>query len=641
MATAESRTRPFGRALALDLEGDVSAALLGLAAVAPLAAVDGGWSPTSWGWSSLAFAGVAVVALLLRTSVAVGRLETALLAALSAFAVWTLLSAAWSDDAGSSVLSFARLLVYLTALAVAFAVVRQRTYPALLGGVWAASTLVCGYALATRLYPDRFDTNIGFAGNRLAAPVGYWNGLGLLAAVGLLLAVGFAVSARSRALRAVAGATLVPLSLSLYFTFSRGAWLVLVLGLVVAFALDPRRLRLAAGVLALAPWVVLAVAQAAGATALTTLPIVTTRAAGAGAHLAHLSLLFALGAAVFAVALGEAGRRIDVPRNARRGFAAALAVAALAAVVVGLSRYGGPVDAARTAWHSFVTRPPATNDLNARLFSLTGNGRIELWRVALDTWRANPVLGSGAGTYQREWLANRPEPSQVVNAHNLYAETLAETGPAGLALLLAALALPLLAAFRARRLPLVSAAAAAYVAFLAHVFFDWDWQLPGVALAPVLAGAALLAAAREDRLDLPWQRYGGAAALLVVALVAGFMLVGNRAAGAAVSAAEQDDWPQAVAQARRAGAWQPWSARPWQILGETQLQEGQLAAARRSFRKGLEKAPDSWQLWLDLALASDSPAARRAAALRASALNPLSVEIDQVRPALGLPKRRP
>jgi O-antigen ligase len=638
MATAESRTRPFGRALALDLEGNVVAALLGLAVVAPLASVDGGWSPTSWGWSSLAFAGIAITAILLRAAFQVSSLELVVLGALVAFAGWTLLSAAWSGDAGASGLSFERVLVYVTALAAAFAVVRPRSYCALLGGAWAAAVLVCGYAVLTRLYPDRLPANVGLAGNRLAAPVGYWNSLGLLAATGILLGVGFAGTTRSRVLRALAGASLVPLSLALYFTFSRGAWLVLAVGVVVAVALDPRRLRLAVGVLVLAPWVAFTVAQAAGTHALTTVQAVPAEAATAGAHVARISLLFALGAALTAVLAAEADVRVTVPDGARRAFAVALALAVVAALAAAGIRYGGPV----AAWHSFTAKPDRVTSLNARLFTLSNNGRIELWRVALDDWRAHPLQGSGAGTYEREWLAHRPLPQQVVNAHNLYAETLAETGIVGLVLLLGALLAPLVAALRARRRRLVPIAAAAYAAFLVHVFFDWDWQLPGVALAPVLAAAALLVAARGEGAGggrRTWAPYAAAGALAAVAAIAGLTLAGNRAVASAASAAAHEQWPRATAEARRAHTWQPWSSRPWQLLGEVQLQQGLLAPARSSFRTALAKNPRNWRLWLDLAFASETPAARRAAAARAAALNPLSTEIDQVRPALGLPKR--
>lgn len=634
-----ARPRPLARALTLDLDGDAPALLLGATLVTAVASVDGGWAPTSWGWTSLALAAAAAVIVVLRSSFEVTRLELGALAALAAFAAWTLLSARWSGDAGASVLSFERVLVYVTALAAAIVVVRARSYPALLGGVWLAATLVCCYATATRLYPDRFPPPVELAGNRLAAPVGYWNSLGLLATLGLLLALGLAATARARVARAAAAASVVPLVLALYFTFSRGAWLVLGLGLLVALALDPRRARFAVAAFAAAPWAALAVWRASTSQALTA--VSTTPDVGtAGTQLAHVALLLAAGAAVAALAIGEAERRVTPPPAARWLLAALLVAGALAGLVALTARVGNPVTA---AWSSFTGGGGAGNarqadDLNARLFSLSANGRLELWRVALDTWRDHPVLGAGAGTYERHWLADRPIAAPAVNAHNLYAETLAETGPLGLALLLSALLAPLPAAIRARRRALVPAAAAVYAAFLVHLFFDWDWQLPGVALAGVLAGVGLLVAARPDRRSRPRPRvaYLAAGALCAVALVCALTLVGNRAAAAAGSANAHDDFARAVVEAGRARSWQSWSSRPWQLLGEAQLQQGRLADARASFRRGLEKAPESWRLWLDLAFASETPKEQRAAARRASVLNPLSTEINRLRAAIGL-----
>jgi hypothetical protein len=54
-----------------------------------------------------------------------------------------------------------------------------------------------------------------------------------------------------------------------------------------------------------------------------------------------------------------------------------------------------------------------------------------------------------------------------------------------------------------------------------------------------------------------------------------------------------------------------------------------VARARASFREGLSRDARSWELWLDLGLASDGHAARRAFA-RASALNPHSRELREV-----------
>ena len=48
------------------------------------------------------------------------------------------------------------------------------------------------YGLLTRLFPDRLGVFDSIAVYRLAAPVGYWNTLGILASMGMVLTFGFA-----------------------------------------------------------------------------------------------------------------------------------------------------------------------------------------------------------------------------------------------------------------------------------------------------------------------------------------------------------------------------------------------------------------------------------------------------------------
>src|SRR4051794_22180626 len=182
---------------ALRIDGATAlAALFGTLLVAPVAAANGGYSPTAWGWVTLGLAWAAILALVLRADVSIGRLEAIAIVAFGALVVWSLASVLWSDDAGASVLSTERLLLYATALAAAAVLVRVRATTALVVGVWAGATLVCGYGVLTHMYPGRFLGNDTIAGRRLAQPVGYWNSLGLLAAVGLLVAAGLVSTTR-------------------------------------------------------------------------------------------------------------------------------------------------------------------------------------------------------------------------------------------------------------------------------------------------------------------------------------------------------------------------------------------------------------------------------------------------------------
>ena len=84
-------------------------------------------------------------------------------------------------------------------------------------------------------------------------------------------------------------------------------------------------------------------------------------------------------------------------------------------------------------------------------FAFGGHERGHYWRVAWHELAANPLLGSGAGTFADWWLRLRTVPQSTHEAHSLYLETLAELGPLGLALLLLALGAGLAAAWRLRR----------------------------------------------------------------------------------------------------------------------------------------------------------------------------------------------
>ena len=125
-----------------------------------------------------------------------------------------------------------------------------------------------------------------------------------------------------------------------------------------------------------------------------------------------------------------------------------------------------------------------------------GEQRPYYWAVAWHEYQANPLLGSGAGTFARHWRQERPLPLDVQDAHSLYLETLAEVGPLGLLLVVTVLATPLAAGFRRPAEMATAALPAAYVAFLLHVGIDWDWEMPIVMLAGLACGAALLLGSR-------------------------------------------------------------------------------------------------------------------------------------------------
>ena len=522
--------------------------LLVPALVAGLAFDGGGYSATTWGWSTLL--PLAAIGALLVSGRArrLTRLESVFLALVAALVAWTWLSLVWSADFSASVLDGERALLYVAAAAMVLLV--GRPVP-LVTGLLAAISLACAYGLALRIFGHAgYDVGSAApdAAHRLAEPLGYSNALGAFAAMGIVLSVGLA---RRHPFAALALPVLVP---TLYLTYSRGAWIALGAGLLAAASLRARRRALVA-------------------------------------------------AAGVAVAL----------------------VATAAAL------YGG------RAYRAFSSAGPTTAKTHesARLLSLSGSSRSQYWHVAWDEYRSKPWLGTGAGGFQRSWLARRPSPLPVLDAHSLELETLTELGPFGLVLLLAALATPVAAAVAHRRSPLAPAAFGAYAVFLVHSAQDWDWEVPAVTVAALVCAAALLAAARGEAPPATLGRVprgvgvAGCAALAAVAVLA---FGGNHALETARHALDEAQPRRAADAAHDARGWAPWSPEGWRLLGEAQLEQGRVAAARASFRRGLAKDDRDWELWLDLALA-ETGAARRNALEHASALNPLDPQVQRLRAA--------
>ena len=71
-----------------------------------------------------------------------------------------------------------------------------------------------------------------------------------------------------------------------------------------------------------------------------------------------------------------------------------------------------------------------------RLLSTSTSFRSDYWEVAVAMVRDAPLLGEGAGGFERAWLRERPALLYVRDAHDGYLETLAELGVVGLVLLL-------------------------------------------------------------------------------------------------------------------------------------------------------------------------------------------------------------
>ena len=591
--------------------------VVAFAPVFGLAAAQGGYFPAAWGWASVPLLWTAAVALVLRDQVRLSYNECIFLGTLAAFAGWLALSAAWSAAPAESVSETERALVYVAAVASLLLVSRARVARHVLGALLTAVSLVAAFSLATRLVPDRVGLYDGSAVYRLAEPIGYWNGLAIFTAMGALFALGFAARARTIAARAAGAALLVLLLPTFYFTFGRAAWIALAAGLVAAVVVDPKRLQLVATLLAVAPAPAVGVLIATRTPGLTHAGTPLARAAHDGHRLALVLVLLAAANAAAAAALALVARRVTVSLAVRRVFALALVVALFVGAGVAFGRYGGPDDLARRGYTAFKAPPPhLEGNLNRRLLNFSGNGRASLWRLAWDDAKSHPVLGAGAGTYERYFLVHQPQDvGRVRDAHGLYIETLAEVGPIGLALLIVVLVTPLASLRRARRHPLVPAAVGAYVAYLVHAGVDWDWELPAVTLVALLCGAVILLVGRRSispRPLPPATRWATAGLAVVAAAFAMMALLGNTALSRSETAREHGEQATAAAEARRARLLMPWSPKPWEALGRAQRAAGLTPEARGSFRKAISMDRGDWELWYELASTTTGRAQHRA-----------------------------
>jgi len=591
-------------------------AVLVFGPVLGLAAAQGGYFPTSWGWVSVPLLWAVAIALIVRDGVGLTTAERFFLGALASLAGWIVLASLWSIAPAQTILEIERVLVYAAAIG-AVLLLSGRSAHWLLGGLLTAISLITLFSLLTRLVPDRFGVYDQTAVYRLAEPIGYWNGLGVFAVVGTLIALGFAARARTLWGRASSAGTMVVLLPTLYFTFGRAAWIALAAGVVIAVALDPRRLQLIAALLVLAPLPAVAVVLASRESGLTHAHTPLSRAAHDGHRVTLAIVLLAAANALLAAVFASATKRIDVPRAVRTAFAVAVGLMVIVALGAVFARYGGPVSLARKGYTTFKAPPPRSSaNLNNRLLSFSGNGRADLWRLAWDDAKGHAALGAGAGTYERYFLRHQPpRVGRVRDAHGLYIEMLAELGPFGLAVLLAALATPLALLPRARRHPLVPAAAGAYVAYLVHTGVDWDWELPAVTLAGLLCGTSILLFARRWKAPNPLSpptRFVAAGVAVITAGFAAIALLGNMALSRSDAAREDGKLPRAATEARRAHTLMPWSPRPWEALGRAQVSAGLLPDARQSFRKAISIDDGDWRLWYELAGAATGAAQRRA-----------------------------
>jgi hypothetical protein len=445
---------------------------------------------------------------------------------LLAFTALTGLSVVWSVAPDASWQDAGRMLAYsgVFATAVAIAWLLPTGWRALLGGIVLAAAVVCAYALLTKVLPNELSvsTEANFYA-RLQEPYGYWNAIGLTAAMG---AIGCLWLGARRAGHALLTALSYPamglMIVTLMLAYSRGALAALVVGVIAWMCIVPLRLRgarvLLVGGVGAAP----VIGWDFSTHALSSEGILLATRTTAGHQLGVLIGAMLIALTLFGIAIGFFGDRRAPSAGARR--AAGITLACLLVLVL-LAGAGGLAASKRgltgTISHdlSSLTNPNAPVPANTpgRLTAV-GSVRARYWKEALEVFKAHPALGAGAAGYGTARLRYRTQNLDVRQAHGYIPQTLADLGIVGMAITLVLLVAWMVAAgrsthpfdrrWRAKRSPPsvawrkepvaytperigMLAMLCIVVVFGVHSFADWTWYVPGDAFVALLCAGWL------------------------------------------------------------------------------------------------------------------------------------------------------
>lgn len=535
--------------------------------------------------------------------------------ALAMYGAWTVLSGQWSDAPGRALIELDRVLLYLLAFLLFASFVRTTDRIRLMvRGVAAGIVLVCVIGLITRVLPDVWHIAPDIQQGRLSYPLTYWNALGLLAAIGLVLCLHLTSSEHEPWPVRLAGAAAMPaLGATLLFTFSRGGIAVAILGLV-AYALVARPRGLIGGLLAAAPATALAVHTAYDAGLLASDFPTSPAATAQGHHVALVVVLCAVGAAAIRLATVPLDRYLaglHLPLRWKRVVPAAvwtLGIVAAVAIFVGAN---GP-HRVSTNYHRFVhgNAVVQSGDLRARLGDPGNNRRIDQWKVALKGYHADPFKGLGAGTYQNLWNQRRQTEFTIQDAHSLYLEVMGELGLTGLLLLAAALALIVFGFIRSfvrgRDRYVYGALIAAALAWLVRAALDWDWEMPAITVWLFCAGGAALAVSGRKRtraLRVPQPaRLALAAVALAVGLVPAAITVSEHRLQTAESAFGRGDCATAEREAQRSLDVVGFRAEPQEVIAYCAGGRLDLNTALGAAQQAVRHDPGNWRYHYVLAL---------------------------------------
>jgi O-Antigen ligase len=655
-----------------------SAASVGIgAALATVAFVAKGGSDlatTTWVELALVIGGSLVVA----AAVLHGRGGTLdggfALLAFVALAGVTALSVLWSIAPDLSWNEANRTLTYLIVFAAGMALARIAPdgWAVLLRAILVAVTAVVGYALLSRVFPESLAPDELYA--RIAQPYGYWNAVGITAAIGIPPAVWLGARRSGHApANALAYPLLGMLFVALFLTYSRGALIAAIVALALWFAFVPLRVRsvivLAVSIAGAVPVILWALSRDAFTKDLVSISVREEAAPQFGYLL--LAMVIVLLAAGLAIGF-RVGRQAPTLESRRRvGVAAVTFTCVIPLVAFGSVAFShrGLAGTISDKVHQLTNETARTSGGPQRLTE-TSSSRGRYWRNAGHVFADHPAFGTGAGTFGVARLRYRKDQLVARHAHGFFAQTMSDMGSLGLAVVLIFTAAWIAAVFRtvggrpafwrprpggrapwdAERVGLVALALSALV-FGIHSAIDWTWFVPGCAVmgifaagfvagrgpVPALARAGIPRPETRDPRPETWlrlpedrSRVGVALAVVVAALLCAWAVWQPERSDSevhdALTLVTQGNFDGALKKADNAHSLDPLSPKPLLVKSALQDSAGDKRGALATLQGAVIHQPSNPQLWQRLAdyeLSLHQPAAALQALEAALYLDPL------------------
>jgi O-Antigen ligase len=562
------------------------------------------------------------------------------------------LSIVWSDLPDASWLASGQAVSYLSAFAGAVCLVQlaPRRWTALLGAVAIAMTALCGWSLLAKVFPSTLAS--GNTSGRLQAPFGYWNAIGVCAAIGIpaVLWAG-ARRDRGRLVAGLAAPAVCPMVGVLALSYSRSADAAAALAIALWLALAPVRLR---------SIVMLAIGAVGGAVISVwmlhhealkgdSIPLPAQDHAGHTFGIVILVVLLVVAAAGFMAA--RAMDRVFVPEAVRRriGWAliALLGLGVILAIVAVAASSRGLTGQISHGWQQ-LTSPSASVSTTAGRVLQFGSSRPLYWQQALHVGDHNLFKGVGLLGFGVARLRYTSSSYVISEAHGYLFEVYGDLGLLGIAVTFGLLVSWLVAAVRPLALRVRSAALdgsvaaeregmialfAIVVAFGLQSTLDWTWFFAGVAVPVLLCAGwlagrgplAVVAAGRSagadapvgngaeraaapgragilDRLAARPLTAAGLVALLVCTLAICWLTWRPLHSAQQLTASESDHTTaQAFPKARAAISSDPLALLPRTWLSQLYLRIGDVAQARDELVHATTIQPRNPATWLALA----------------------------------------